>query len=132
MVGNWAFSIACCSYHHSKGSIRIHTYIVAGVRAYIFKYIGITNNTTRRLRQHNKELVGGAKYTTINKGEGDWVFYGFIKNLNKILALSFEKKIKIKSRRMSGTPLEKRNKAITKVLEDYNIIFNTNYSFEIS
>jgi predicted GIY-YIG superfamily endonuclease len=95
-------------------------------------YIGITNNTTRRLRQHNKELVGGAKYTTINKGEGDWVFYGFIKNLNKILALSFEKKIKIKSRRMSGTPLEKRNKAITKVLEDYNIIFNTNYSFEIS
>lgn len=93
-------------------------------------YIGITNNTTRRLRQHNRELVGGAKYTTLNKGEGDWVFYGFIKNLNKILALSFEKKIKLKSRRMSGTPIEKRNKAISKVLEDYNLIFNTNYIFE--
>ena len=27
-------------------------------------YIGITNNVTRRLRQHNKEIKGGAKYTT--------------------------------------------------------------------
>ena len=27
-------------------------------------YIGMTNNKIRRLRQHNGELVGGAKYTT--------------------------------------------------------------------
>lgn len=93
-------------------------------------YIGITNNTTRRLRQHNGELVGGAKYTKSNKGEGSWLFYGFIKNLHKILALSFEKKIKIRSRKMSGTPIEKRMKAINKILEEYNLISNTNYQFE--
>ena len=27
-------------------------------------YIGITNNFTRRLRQHNSEIKGGARYTT--------------------------------------------------------------------
>lgn len=95
-------------------------------------YVGITNNTIRRIRQHNGELVGGAKYTKINKGDGSWIFYGFIKNLHKKLALSFEKKIKIKSRRMSGTPIEKREKAIRKILEEYNLINNTNYQFEIN
>lgn len=144
-------------------------------------YIGITNNTIRRLRQHNGELVGGAKYTTSNKNlkvktfppasltnlvkpnllssildfeskdsklEGSWIYYGFIKNLHKNLALSLEKKIKIKSKKISGTfskksldfsknldiyprtPIEKRLKAIEKVLEEYNLLFNTNYQFE--
>ena len=32
-------------------------------------YVGITNNLQRRLRQHNNELRGGAKYTT-RKGSG--------------------------------------------------------------
>jgi predicted GIY-YIG superfamily endonuclease len=93
-------------------------------------YVGITNNTSRRIRQHNGELVGGAKYTKSNKGEGFWTFYGFIKNLNKHLALSFEKKIKIKSRKMSGTPIEKRIKAVNKILEEYNQINETIYQFD--
>ena len=83
-------------------------------------YIGITNNPIRRLRQHNCELVGGAKYTTSNKGLGEWKFYGFIKNLEKRQSLSIEKRIKIKSKKMKGSPIERRINAINLILLDYN------------
>ena len=89
-------------------------------------YVGITNNTIRRLRQHNGDLVGGAKYTTSNKGLGEWVFYGFIKNLEKRQSLSIEKKIKIKSKKLKGTPIERRVKAIDLILSEYD-----NLQFEI-
>jgi len=89
-------------------------------------YVGITNNPVRRLRQHNGDLVGGAKYTTSNKGTGEWLFYGFIRNLDKRLSLSLEKKIKIKSRRLKGLPIDKRIKAIQLILSDYE-----NLSFDL-
>jgi len=35
-------------------------------------YIGVTNNFDRRLRQHNGQIKGGAKYTTSRMAIGTW------------------------------------------------------------
>ena len=34
-----------------------------------YKYVGVSNNVEKRLRAHNGEIKGGAKYTT-SKGKG--------------------------------------------------------------
>ena len=88
-----------------------------------YTYVGITNNQERRLRQHNGELVGGAKYTKAKKGEGSWKFYGWIKAneesiLEKIRSLKLEYRVKYLSRKNKGTPIEKRLKAINQILAD--------------
>jgi putative endonuclease len=83
-------------------------------------YIGITNNKQRRIRQHNGEITGGAKYTTANLGFGEWIYYGWIAAKESILeknrALSIEKKIKIRSKKLKGTPIEIRIGAINSLL----------------
>lgn len=54
-------------------------------------YVGYTNNLERRLRQHNGEIKGGAKYTRGRK----WEFMGYIEGFpDKIIALQCEWKIK--------------------------------------
>ncbi len=92
-------------------------------------YVGSTNNTVRRIRQHNGELVGGAKYTKLNKDTGEWKFYGMVKNLFKIQALSIEKKVQIRSRKVSGTPIQRRLKAFNSILNEYNETHDTNLVF---
>ena len=50
-------------------------------------YIGSTNNLHKRLRQHNGEIVGGAKYTHGSK----WEYLYFVENFpDKISALQCE------------------------------------------
>ena len=72
-------------------------------------YLGITNNLKRRLRQHNCEIKGGAKYTSAFLQNGKWVYHGIVNNLTKSQALSYERIIKNKRRKAKGkTPLEKR------------------------
>lgn len=54
-----------------------------------YTYVGVSNNVIKRLRAHNGEICGGAKYTT-GKGKG-WkhicVIHGFP---TKIESLQFE------------------------------------------
>ena len=92
-------------------------------------YIGITNNQARRIRQHNGELVGGAKSTTAKKGDGQWIYYGWIRTINEDLidkhtALSLEKRIKIRSRKMKGKlPIDRRMNAIQSLLVEYDGLY---------
>ena len=55
-------------------------------------YNGSTNNLKRRIRQHNGEIVGGAKYT---KDKGPWEYYLIIEGfVDRKEALSCEWRIK--------------------------------------
>jgi predicted GIY-YIG superfamily endonuclease len=42
----------------------MHRYVCYCIQCESKTYVGITNNMSRRLKQHNKELTGGAKYTS--------------------------------------------------------------------
>lgn len=65
-------------------------------------YIGYTNNIKRRIRQHNSELKGGAKYT---RGR-QWEYIAYLTGFpNSIIALQCEWKLKHpfnKSHKSSG------------------------------
>ena len=90
-------------------------------------YVGITNNFKRRIRQHNNEIKGGARYTKCFKGNGEWTLYLYIPNLSKSIALSIERKIKhMRHKSIGKTPLIKRINSIEKVLlnTEYNYILN--------
>ena len=59
-------------------------------------YVGVTKDLKRRLRQHNKELVGGAKYTA---RFGPWTLYFSIPELTKTEAYSLESRVKKSKKR---------------------------------
>lgn len=86
-------------------------------------YIGSTNNLIRRLRQHNGELVGGARYTTAKRMNGMWQVHGVIERLERRQALSIEKRIQLRSKKSSGkTPLLRRLRAIENVLQEFSAL----------
>lgn len=51
-------------------------------------YVGVTNNMTRRLRQHNELICGGAKST---RGKGPWFLSTYVHGFpDQSAALKFE------------------------------------------
>ena len=69
--------------------------------------MGYTNNFVRRIRQHNRELSNGAKYTSSG---GPWILGMLISGFQtKIEALQFEWAIKHIRRRCGGKKLRTQN-----------------------
>ena len=63
-----------------------HVYLIFNQK---YTYIGATNNLKQRIRKHNGEIKGGAKYTT-KKGKG-WQYACYVSGFkNNIDALQFE------------------------------------------
>lgn len=75
-----------------------------------FTYAGVSPVPARRLRQHNGELKGGAKYTT-SKGPG-WRHICLISGFNKIQALQFEWAVKHCPPRNAGGITNRLNKLV--------------------
>ena len=92
-------------------------------------YLGITNNPDRRIRQHNGEIKGGAKYTHSFKGCGQWNYKLQIINLSKSEALSIERTVKNKRNQFRGKDgISKKIDVLTNISHQYElsevIIFN--------
>lgn len=85
-------------------------------------YCGITNNLTRRLRQHNSEIVGGARYTTNNLMSGRWSYYALVQGLTKSEALSLEWKMHHQKSNKGKTPIERRINTLKKYVIDYELV----------
>ncbi len=87
-------------------------------------YIGATVNLDKRIRQHNKEIKGGAKATSIKVDEGEnWSYVCYVENFpNWNEALKFEWRWKqisrqIQKRQPDLKPLDKRLSALDKLLK---------------
>ena len=79
-------------------------------------YLGVTTDPSRRLRQHNGEISGGARATR-NFGK-HWRIRLVVPFLTKSEALSIERTCKNKRRKGKGkTPLERRINIIHTIVE---------------
>jgi predicted GIY-YIG superfamily endonuclease len=83
-------------------------------------YVGATVDLTRRLRQHNKEIKGGAHATSVKVAQGEtWTRAAHVSGFpDWPAALQFEWRWKQISRKygVNINPLEKRMKALKDLL----------------
>jgi len=83
-------------------------------------YVGATVDLTRRLRQHNKEITGGAHATSAKVAKGEsWTRRCYVEGFpDWKAALQFEWAWKFYSRKLSSAlfPLERRKRALDKLL----------------
>lgn len=89
-----------------------------------YTYIGATVNLDKRLRQHNKEIKGGASATSIKVNNGElWSYVCYVENFpswNE--ALKFEWRWKQISRQIQKSkpyqkPIERRLEALEKLIQ---------------
>lgn len=78
-------------------------------------YVGSTVDIQRRLRQHNGEISGGARYTTARRG---WVLAAWVSGFPTWeAALQFEWRWKDITRKSSGSdPLKRRITALYQLI----------------
>jgi len=82
-------------------------------------YVGATVDPDRRLQQHQGILKGGAKATAMRVAKGEtWKRHCYLGPFEKIEALRFEWRWKWLSRKKSGNPVEKREKALEQLLQE--------------
>ena len=81
-------------------------------------YVGATVNLERRLRQHNKEIKGGAVATGRKVSQGKtWRRERYVEGFPDWQAcLQFEWRWKQLSRKLKGSPLERRHAALETLL----------------
>ena len=82
-------------------------YIIANNQ---YTYVGTSPDPIRRLRQHNGEIKGGAKYT-ISKGPG-WRHLCILSGFDKIQSLQFEWAVKHYPPKNAGGIINRLNKLI--------------------
>ena len=83
-------------------------------------YVGYTNNIDKRIRQHNGEIKGGARFTSNQVVKGVvWVYLMIISSptLTKNEALSLEWHIKHKKIIYNGDSCERKFMVVKDVLE---------------
>lgn len=93
-----------------------YVYCLATVQEPIQTYVGATTDLDRRLSQHNREKVGGARATGVR--EGEWYRVCAVEGFETWRgALSFEWHWKWYSKKQKGDPLTRRQKGLEKCLE---------------
>lgn len=91
-----------------------HVYLLLN-SAHTRTYVGATVDPIRRLRQHNQEIVGGARATSHDQWTHACIIYGFP---DERAALQFEWMWKHLTRKQGrGEPLQRRYEALQKLLE---------------
>ena len=79
-----------------------YLYVLQSVHNAGRSYVGVTNDLMRRLRQHNGELRGGARYTK----RDTWNFYAIFRLNSRKDALSLEWKVKHRKSKADGRGLQ--------------------------
>ncbi|KAJ7949253.1 Structure-specific endonuclease subunit slx1 [Quillaja saponaria] len=105
----------------AKSSLRLKSgswcvYLILSTNAPIKTYVGVTTNFSRRLKQHNGELKGGAKASRAGR---PWICACIVCGFtDRSEACEFESKWKYVSRK---SPREKENDDSSKKMDDASL-----------